>query len=345
MSQTIKIYPTNWLMAAGIVGFEKIFGGKNSNNKFYELKDNYLEILKPDEFKENFFNLYFQKADELKVPLRIFYNNSRVSNNRFKTNNQIDYQKTTYYFFNVDKDNNLLCSFCDEREAIIREGNLVCLDEVHFTPLASSPTNLKNLYWEGKQSNFLCLYCELIIYCAAFGFTNSGNKYIFVYAPTTLEELVNINNVWSAYLNKSFKESLIEILKRIEKYRAKWTIQNISFIELSQISGTTTFNIYNFNIPPEVATAIRKMIQSYPNELKDIYDTFLDYIYSRKPLYELVSTVLYGYINKEKLKRISDRELGNSTTGRLILSGKKLKNPKELLFFLKFQKEVESYGQ
>lgn len=349
-NERFKIYPCNWLMAAGIVGLVKIFGESN----FYKLNDTELELYDCKKFSNEFFKQYFQKAEELKIPLKTFYNNSRLSNNRFRNNGQTDIDKTRKYFFENISDSELLCSFCNERPAIKRENKLVQLDEIHFTPLGSSPENLANLYWEGKPSNFLCLPCELVIYCAAFSFTKVDNHYIFINAPTTVKEIIEINKIWSEYLKqgkgKSFKDSLIEVLKRMERTRAKWTLQNISFIELAPLLDkngkfTTTFNIFSFNIPPEVANAVRKMIQSYPKDLRDVYDIFLDYIYSSKPLYDMVGNIVYGYINRERLNVVNNISLQKSSIGRLVLSGKNLRNIKDLLFFLKFQKEVEEYGR
>ncbi len=356
MNEPIKIYPLNWLMTAGIVGFAKIFG----QSVFYKINNNDIEIDNVETLKEEFFKQYFPKAREFKIPLKTFYNNSRLSNNRFKNNGETDIDKTNKYFFEDVREGQLLCSFCSQRKAIERKENgdadfsAVQLDEIHFTPLGSSPGNLANLYWEGNPSNFLCLPCELIIYCAAFGFTRVGKRYVFINAPATVQEILEINKIWAEYLkqgsDKSFKDSLIEVLKRMEKTRAKWTLQNISFIELAPLidktgKATTTFNIFPFSISPETANAVRKMIQRFPNNLKDIYDIFIDNIYGKKPLYDMVGNIVYGLLNKERLEGIDNRNLQKSATGRLVLSGKYLKNPKDLLFFLKFQKEVEGYEQ
>lgn len=352
--KTITIYPSNWLMTAGIVGFSKIFGQSN----FYKINNNDIEIDSIEMLKNRFFEQYFSKAKGLNIPLKTFYNNSRLSNNRFKKNRETeepDIDRTNKYFFENIRDGRLLCSFCNQRPAVERKEKendvnyyQVQLDEVHFTPLGSSPENLSNLYWEGSPSNFLCLPCELIIYCAAFGFTRVGRRYFFINAPATLKEIIEMNDIWAKYVGKtkdrSFKDSLIEILKRMEKAKAKWTLQNISFIELSPYSENT-FNIHSFNIPIEIATAVRKMIQSYPNKLRDIYDIFLDNIYGRKPLYDMVSYITYGYLSKKRLERIDKRELQKSPIGRMVLSGKNLEDSKDLLFFLKLQKEVDEYGQ
>ena len=345
-------------MEAGIVGFAKIFEQSN----FYKINNDDVEI-DFEKLKKEFFEQYFLKEKELGVPLKTFYNNSRLSNNRFKNNGETDIDKTKKYFFENVRDGQFLCSFCDQRQAIERKEivdngdskfSVVKLDEVHFTPMGSSPENLANLYWEGRPSNFLCLPCELIIYCSAFGFTKVGKRYVFINAPTTIKEIMKINKIWAEYLkqgrDKSFKDSLIEVLKRMEKTRAKWALQNISFIEIAPLldktgKATTTFNIFPFSIPPETANAIRKMIQSYPNNLRDIYDIFIDYIYAKRPLYDMVSNIIYGYLSKERLEGIDSRNLQKSSVGRMVLSGKNLKNPKDLLFFLKFQKEVEEYGQ
>lgn len=254
MKKKIRIYPTNWLMTAGIVGFAKIF----EQPDFYKINNDDVEI-DFEILKREFFKQYFCTAKELR---KTFYNNSRLSNNRFRRDGETDIDKTNKYFFENVRDGQLLCSFCNQRRAIERkEGkdnehgdfSVVKLDEVHFTPLGSSAENLANLYWEGKPSNFLCLPCEIIIYCAAFGFTRVRKRYVFVNAPASIKEILEINKIWAEYLkqdsDKSFKDSLIEVLKRMEKTRAKWTLQNISFIELAPLidktgKATTTFNIF-----------------------------------------------------------------------------------------------------
>lgn len=355
--EPIKIYPSNWLMAVGIVGFSKIFG----QSKFYRINDTELEILDFENVKKEFIEKYFLKSKELKIPLKTFYNNSRLSNNRFKRNGETDIGRTNKYFFENVRNGQLLCSFCNQRGAIERKESedsdvfsVVRLDEVHFTPLGSSPENFANLYWEGTPANFLCLPCELIIYCAVFGFTRVGKRYVFINAPAAIREILEINDIWAEYLKqgsgKSFKDSLIEVLKRMEKTRAKWTLHNISFIELAPLidktgKATTTFNVFPFSISPETASAVRKMIQSFPNNLRDIYDIFIDNIYGKKPLYDMLGSIVYGYLNRERLKTVADSNLQKASVGRLVLSGKYLKNPKDLLFFLKFQKEVEEYEQ
>jgi CRISPR-associated protein Cas8b1/Cst1 subtype I-B len=353
----IKLYPSNWLMAAGIVGFVKIFG----DTDFYEVHDNELEILYFKKLEENFFSKYFEKSAQLKIPLKTFYNNSRLSNNRFKMEDQSDQPdivKTRQYFFKDIRDTDFECFFCNQRKAIERkddkDGNYkpVYLDEVHFTPLGSSPKNLANLYWEGKPNTFMCLPCELIIYCAAFGFIPFNGSYYFINAPATIKEIIEINDIWRKWLNSNqesnvIKNSFIEILKKIEKIKAKWSLHNISIIEINPISPNTS-NIYNLSISPAIANAIRKRIESFPSGLKDIYDIFIDYLYSNKSLYELLGYVIYGFLNREK--NLDRKKLKQSANGRLILEGRNLdKNDgckiEDLLFFLKFQKEVEDYEQ
>lgn len=257
--------------------------------------------------------------------------------------------ENNFSFSNIAEDNDLICTFCSERKAIKRNNEYVILDEVHFTPLGASPSNLANFFWEGKPNLFMCLPCEIIIYCAAFGFIPFNKKYYFIDAPVNIKELKEINDIWRDWLNANQKEStlknsFIEILKKSEKMRAKWSIQNISIIEIDPISENTS-NIYNLSISPKIAYAIRKRIQSYPASLKEVYDVFLDNLYSKKPLFDLVGSIIYGYLSKEKLKKIDKKKLNKSSTGKLILKGMNLKDIKDLLFFLKFQKEVEDYGK
>ncbi|MCX8123926.1 MAG: type I-B CRISPR-associated protein Cas8b1/Cst1 [Spirochaetes bacterium] len=278
----------------------------------------------------NDLNNILNKNDTLKEYLK------NIIQNYFSESSKIDDEK-------------LICTFCNERKAIKRNKEYIILDEVHFTPLGASPSNLANFFWEGKPNLFMCLPCELIIYCVAFGFTKFNGKYYFIDAPVDIQEIKEINDIWKDWLNSNsseatLKNSFIEILKKTEKMKAKWSLQNISIIEINPVSPNTS-NIYNLSISPEIAYAIRKRIQSYPYSLKKIYDIFIENLYSQKPLYDLVGHLLYGYLSKDKLKNIDQTKLEKSSIGRLILNGNKLSNMKDVLFFLKFQKEVEDYGK
>jgi CRISPR-associated protein Cas8b1/Cst1 subtype I-B len=252
---------------------------------------------------------------------------------------------------NKSDNNNLKCFFCNERNAILRDGKQVILDESHFTPLSASHKEFQNMFWEGKSNLFLCLPCELIIYCAAFAFTKFGNSYYFINAPATIEKVKEINNVWGEWFGNQnqvdetrvFQNSIIEVLKLAEKKKAKWSIQNISIIKLE--GEKNTFDVYTMNISEDVANAMRKMIQAYPNSLKEVYDIFLYYVYERKPLYSFVDTIFYGFLTKEKMKLVDRDELTQYIQGKLLYNGIKLNNIKDLLFFLKFQREVEKYGK
>ncbi|MEZ0323172.1 MAG: type I-B CRISPR-associated protein Cas8b1/Cst1 [Hydrogenothermaceae bacterium] len=360
-TQYYKIYPTNWLMRAGILGFYRILEKNAKAKEEIEIED----IFAKGKLKE-FFIKYYNYKESRNLNLQTFYNNSKLANNIPKKDGKPDFDELEKYFLDYEEDNEIVCAFCNERNAIKRNNEYVILDEVHFTPLGASPSNLKNFFWKEKSGLFMCLPCEIIIYCAAFGFTKFGNRYYFVDAPANIKELKEINDIWSEWLNannKDFvlKSSFIEILKKSEEMKAKWSIQNISIIEISPISRNTS-NIYNLSMSPEIAYAIRKRIQSYPSSLKDIYDIFLNYLYSQKSLYDMVSYILYGYLSADKLKNIDEKKLNKSTEGRLILSGmnlakedlnkkakeslnKNLNNLKDLLFFIKFQKEVEDYGK
>jgi len=249
---------------------------------------------------------------------------------------------------NKSYNNNLKCFFCNERNAILRENKQVILDEVHFTPLGASPDKFQNMFWEGKSNLFLCLPCELIIYCAAFAFSKVENSYYFINAPSSIKEVMEINDVWNKWFSnqsnsdeKIIQNSIIEILKHTEEIKAKWSIQNISIIKLE--GKQNTFDVYTMNIPENVANAMRKMIQAYPNSLKEVYDIFLYYVYERKPLYNFVDTIFYGFLTKEKMQRVDRKKLKEHIEEKLLNRGFNLVNIKDLLFFLKFQREVEKY--
>ncbi|MCX8125506.1 MAG: type I-B CRISPR-associated protein Cas8b1/Cst1, partial [Spirochaetes bacterium] len=146
------IYPSNWLMRAGIVGFLRILDD-NSTNTY----NNYIEngTLNFNFDLSDFFTIYFKYVKNNKINLKFFYNNSKVANNAPKDSNKNkDLNAIKEYFQGKTDDNELLCTFCNERKAIKRDNKYVILDEVHGTPLGASPSNLANFFWEGEPNLF-----------------------------------------------------------------------------------------------------------------------------------------------------------------------------------------------
>ena len=139
------------------------------------------------------------------------------------------------------------------------------------------------------------------MFFSAFGFTKTPRKtYLFVYVPD-LTESYRLNDKLQIEKNISadwLKESVLEVVKDLEKEKAEWLYQNIYVVEIEKV-GDARSNVYSFSIPLRITRAIKLFIDKYPPLLNDIFPDFLDYIYSEKNLYELLFKILVGYFFAE----------------------------------------------
>jgi len=119
----------------------------------------------------------------------------------------------------------------------------------------------------------------------------------------------------------------------LEKQKSSWVLQNIYFVEIEKV-GNNPANIYSFHISPNLAKAIRKLIDHYPKNLQDIFSEFLFYIYTGRSLYEFLLLLLSGFIKKDSYKNLK----GGTIESKIVQAGRNMKyiSP-NLLFFINFQ--------
>jgi CRISPR-associated protein Cas8b1/Cst1 subtype I-B len=102
-------------------------------------------------------------------------------------------------------------------------------------------------------------------------------------------------------------------------------------VEIEKV-GDAQANIYTLNISAKLARAIREMIDEYPPLFDDLFDPFIEYVYSGRSLYEFLFSMLSSFFYSERYKKLSGRK------AEVIKKGKALKYlPKNLTFFIKFQ--------
>ncbi|RLJ70700.1 CRISPR-associated protein Cst1/CRISPR-associated protein Cas5t [Hydrogenivirga caldilitoris] len=230
------------------------------------------------------------------------------------------------------KRSNKLCFFCQERKAYIKKDKVKTFDATNFTPLGASPETLENLFWNGRSNMYLCPECEIFLYFSAFGFTRTPRRtYLFVYAPD-LGTAYNLNNILAQEGTKSvISRTIVEASKMVEGRKAEWILENIYIVEIEKV-GDAQANIYTLNISAKLARAIKEMINEYPPLFDDIFDSFIEYVYSGRSLYEFLFSILSGFFYSERYKNLSGRK------SMLIRKGKGLDYlPKNLTFFIKFQ--------
>jgi CRISPR-associated protein Cas5t len=373
----VRFYAGNWLMASACVGVLKVLENAGEDIKKYveertlkipkslweNLPELYADYLLKDKesVKRSLEDSYRQKAADSNPYNTLIYSRLRDfhSNSPF-TNQSHEYIKRLkgVYSENLEevlgkvkesfleaykkllattKDLSSICFFCHERHA----KNYV--DATTFTPLFASLETVRNFIWDPIP---ICKECEFLLYFASAGFYRYLGKYLFVYVPDDLLETYRLNLILST--EKEIEQeklskvwSVVRYVLDLEKQKSSWVLQNIYFVEIEMV-GDATANIYSFHISPNLAKAIRKLIDHYPKNLQDIFSEFLFYIYTGRSLYEFLFLMLSGFIRKESYKKLQ----GGTIESKILQAGRNMKYiSQNLLFFINFQEVLNMNEQ
>jgi CRISPR-associated protein Cas5t len=373
----VRFYAGNWLMASACVGVLKVLENAGEDIKKYveertlkipkdlweKLPELYVGYLLKDKesVKRSLEDSYRQKGNDINPYNTLIYSRLRDfhSNSPF-TNQSHEYIKRLkgVYSENIEeilgkvkesfleayrkllattKDLSSTCFFCHERQA----KNYV--DATTFTPLFASLETVRNFIWDPIP---ICKECEFLLYFASAGFYRSAGKYLFVYVPDDLLETYRLNLILST--EKEIEQeklrgvwSIVRYVSDLEKRKSSWVLQNIYFVEIEMV-GDATANIYSFHISPNLAKAIRKLIDHYPKNLQDIFSEFLFYIYTGRSLYEFLFLLLSGFIRKDSYKNLQ----GGTIESKIVQAGRNMKYiSQNLLFFINFQEVLNMNTQ
>ncbi len=368
----VRFYAGNWLMASACVGALKVleYIGEDIKNYVEErslkipkslwnkLPEIYADYLLKDKegSKRSLENSYKKKGNEINPYMTListrlgdFHSNSLFTN---QSNEYIKRLKGVYSedveevlkkvkesfleahnkLLEKTKDISSTCFFCHERQA----KNFV--DATTFTPLFASLETVRNFIWDPIP---ICKECEFLLYFTDIGFHKNKGKYLFVYIPDNLLETYRLNLVLSAEKDIEQEKlgkvwNVVKHVLELEKQKSNWILQNIYFVEIERV-GEATANIYSFHISPNLADAIRKWIDKYPQNLSGIFPDFLFYIYTGRSLYEFLFLLLSGFIKKDSYKNLNAK----TVEARIVQAGNNMKYlSKNLLFFINFQEEL-----
>jgi CRISPR-associated protein Cas5t len=373
----VRFYAGNWLMASACVGVLKVLENAGEDiGKYVEertlkipkslwekLPELYVDYLLKDKesVKRSLEDSYRQRGNDINPYNTLIYSRLRDfhSNSPF-TNQSHEYIKRLkgVYSENLEevlekvkgsfleayrkllattKNLSSICFFCHERQA----KNYV--DATTFTPLFASLETVRNFIWDPIP---VCKECEFLLYFASAGFYRSAGKYLFVYVPDDLLETYRLNLILST--EKEIEQeklgrvwNVVRYVLDLEKQKSSWVLQNIYFVEIEMV-GDATANIYSFHINPNLAKAIRELIDKYPENLQGIFSEFLFYIYTGRSLYEFLFLLLSGFIRKDSYKNLQ----GGTIESKIVQAGRNMKyTGQNLLFFINFQEVLNMNEQ
>jgi len=372
----VRFYAGNWLMASACVGALKVLENAGEDIEKYveersltlpkelwqRLPELYAEYLLKD--TEHTLRAFYEKEkDKSKFnPYNViilrslgdFYKNSPFTNpalsyitklkglsieniNQVKNQVKSSVIEGYEYFLSKAVETSQTCFFCHERQA----KNYV--DATNFTPLFASIEKRRNLFWDLIP---ICKECEFLLYFANAGFYRSAGKYLFVYVPDDLLETYRMNMALSTKEDIEQEKlgkvwSVVKYVLDLEKQKSSWVLQNIYFVEIEMV-GDATANIYSFHISPNLAKAIRELINHYPKNLQSIFSELLFYIYTGRSLYEFLFLLLSGFIRKDSYKNLQ----GGTIESKIVQAGRNMKYiSQNLLFFINFQEVLNMNTQ
>jgi CRISPR-associated protein Cas5t len=373
----VRFYAGNWLMASACVGVLKVLENAREDIEKYveertlkipkslweKLPELYVDYLLKDKesVKRSLEDSYRQRGDDINPyntliysRLRDFHSNSPFTNQSheyikrlkgvYSENLEEVLEKVKESFLEAyrkllttTKELSSTCFFCHERQT----KNYV--DATTFTPLFASLETVRNFIWDPIP---ICKECEFLLYFASAGFYRSAGKYLFVYVPDDLLETYRMNVVLST--EEEIEEekfgkvwSIVKYVLDLEKQKSSWVLQNIYFVEIEMV-GDATANIYSFHISPNLAKAIRELIDNYPKNLQSIFSEFLFYIYTGRSLYEFLFLLLSGFIRKDSYKNLQ----GGTIESKIVQAGRNMKYiSQNLLFFINFQEVLNMNTQ
>lgn len=228
--KTIKLYPSNWLYNAGVIGLLKVLSKVDSDDGSIKtslendgtVKINTNNLI--DEHITKIFNSWVELSPKTRKEDKSLVYGSKTSLYANQTEKSVKQRISKLLQINTKtvarNSNELSCSFCHEKEKT-NKSNAAFLNQAFSNILLASEKTFPNLYWNNLSNNFICSKCEFIIFCHHLSFIKSSYDYeIFINAPS-------FKVMW--YLNK-FAE---QILSKNKSYQLR-EILGISFMEFAQ---------------------------------------------------------------------------------------------------------------
>lgn len=164
------------------------------------------------------------------------------------------------------KDKKYRCVVCE------RQAKKETFFDTGLSPFYGLNKDAKNFVYNFKSNHPICEFCEIIYFSAFAGFTTLNKlgkeTYVFVNIDSTVEELLKENLLLEKILNKENKdlnEFFTELLINAEHQRATYTLQNISLIELENLTSTMP-KIHTINLSREKAELIKDLTRGSTEE-------------------------------------------------------------------------------
>lgn len=175
-------------------------------------------------------------------------------------------------------------------------------------------------FWNMNGDAYICPVCNLLYSCLPLGFKMFNNKGIFINSNQSLEKLIAANTTTLDYENNNF-----EALENLSYYNVLDSMGNLSVdnmdkefdnIQVVKIDGNNGGRPYSFNIlSPRIMRVLYFNKKRLESLLKirvkitekyyiNLYNEVITRIHDGKNLFDLISKLLYMYLDDRKFNNI-----------------------------------------
>ncbi len=318
INETIKIYPSNWLYNAGVIGFlEVIACGKGESIAEECLSDDGTVKIERQIFRESidFYKEYNKDKGEKELPL---VGKNRRYPNYLQRGDESAFENYSKNLSNI-KEGGIACGLCsqnflidfsqlDEKTRKIAERIVSNLQVIHNSLMGPSTGEFPNAFWNFNSSIPICPLCAYLIIHHHIPFENTLTQdgKIFINAPS-FKVMWHLNKFAEQVLskNKSYQVreilgiSFMEFAQKVFVTLGAWSMTNIEMIIKRYNRDKKKEEIEYYSLPFEIS---RLLLQK---EIASLISA------TKEPL--ILETVLNGEFSH--LLTLSHRALRYAVTG------------------------------
>lgn len=241
----IKLYPSNWLYNAGVVGLIRLLEELGENVETLLHNDGSAHV-STKKTADQIFQKWVESSPKSKKgnSLMFGYKDAYYANQTEKSIKQrIEDLISTNKFLPKKKlrkaGKEFTCCLCQTKIKTTK-GKAIFLNQAFGNVLLGSAKSFSNMYWNNSARDFVCPKCEFILMCHHLGFTSLQNLVeAFINAPSFMQ-IYQLNK----FLRETFSSKLGQLRDRREilamsviEYALKskrtlgfWTAMNIEIV-------------------------------------------------------------------------------------------------------------------
>lgn len=279
-----------------------------------------IEWLKRDDVKR-----VIQAKNVMYDVIQNFWNNISIL---LKTNNKGDMYNLyrndfiipTENYINSDRSRyKYSCLTCDNK--IKKLNKPESFDLAWIVKMGADMSRKSSHFWNMNGDAYICPVCNLVFSCLPLGFNMVNNKGIFINNNQNLKILRQCNTVQKEYDSRTFEEienlSYYNVLNAMENVTINNIDKEFDNIQVVKIDASNSRRPYSFNIlSPRIMKVLyynRKRLDSLikvrvkvtDKYYLNLYDEIISRIYSGRNLFDLISKLLFMYLDNKKFKSIS----------------------------------------